>query len=349
VGCVNEPGQGCNDDNPCTKDICDADVGCLNEALPDGAACADGIQCTSNDVCTNGICAGQLDSNACNDKNDCTTDSCSEEQGCKNTPVANGTPCDDSVDATIDDACNAGKCQGFSDDCSAGITPSDPTLKVTFLEISSAQKMDIDGNGTTENAMAFVAPFLGTQLSEPVKNGQLMYLAHPDGLSKDESFPIHFFSSALAPDNPACDFQKTYCDYELSPEGFDEDCQPVASLPANTYQGNKITTTEPGTMVIPMVFDTGTANLTIHMARLDLSVSFSNGICVNFGGLLGGAVKMNELIVMMNLVPALQPLVPLINILLTPDIDTDGDGVPDAVSVVLSASGIGGKIVGVSE
>ncbi|HIN84997.1 MAG TPA: hypothetical protein EYN06_00850 [Myxococcales bacterium] len=349
VGCVFEAGQGCNDSNPCTQDICDPDVGCLNNPMAEDSSCGDGNPCTTNDLCKSGICEGTLDPNSCDDKNECTDDSCFPDSGCKHSPVANDTPCDDGDDATLEDTCNSGKCQGLADDCSSQITPSDPTLKITNLSVSSTEKMDIDGNGSMENTISLVAPFLGTALSDPITSGQLKYLAHPDGFGSTAPFPVHFFSSVVAPSNAACDYQKNYCDYELESNGFDESCVPVATLPSNIYQGTTLKTTEPGLVIIPMVFEATTVELTIYMAQLDVNLTLNNGVCDSFTGLLGGAVKIDELVAIMNQVPSLKPLAGLVEILLTPDIDTDDDGTADAVSIVLSAVGIGGKIVGVVE
>lgn len=69
--------QLCNDNNKCTDDVCDPNVGCLH------------VQ------------------KSCNDNNLCTTDTCDVKVGCKNTPMN----CDDSVSCTID-SCNAsnGQC-----------------------------------------------------------------------------------------------------------------------------------------------------------------------------------------------------------------------------------------------
>jgi hypothetical protein len=50
----------------------------------------------------------------CNDNNSCTTDQANSTGPtcCVNTPVANGTPCDDGNPNTRNDACQAGVCVG---------------------------------------------------------------------------------------------------------------------------------------------------------------------------------------------------------------------------------------------
>ena len=40
----------CNDNNPCTTDSCDEDIGCLHAALPDDSSCGEGITC-QNAIC----------------------------------------------------------------------------------------------------------------------------------------------------------------------------------------------------------------------------------------------------------------------------------------------------------
>jgi hypothetical protein len=67
-------------------------------------------------------CSSDVD---CNDGNQCTTDVCENpgtaEAYCSNTPVANGTSCDDGQFCTVDDVCTAGVCGGTARDCSDGI------------------------------------------------------------------------------------------------------------------------------------------------------------------------------------------------------------------------------------
>jgi len=60
--CAGIPGgQNCEDDNPCTQDICNPLGGCSHDPAPrDGFVCDDDNTCTSPDVCQGGICQGTL-------------------------------------------------------------------------------------------------------------------------------------------------------------------------------------------------------------------------------------------------------------------------------------------------
>lgn len=101
----------CDDGDPCTIDSCDGKEGCKHE--PDvGAACNDGDPCTTGEKCdAKAVCAGGV-VNKCNDNKPCTTDAC-KEGACVNTPVEEGTTCNDGNGCTDVDSCDAdGKCVG---------------------------------------------------------------------------------------------------------------------------------------------------------------------------------------------------------------------------------------------
>jgi hypothetical protein len=114
-----EPGSTtitCDDGNSCTVDSCEADVGCVHS--PGDGECDDGNDCTSGDHCSGGQCVA-ADSVDCNDKNPCTSDGCSPEDGCFHDIIA--APCDDGNPCTLNDQCVNGECQsGLSLDCNDG-------------------------------------------------------------------------------------------------------------------------------------------------------------------------------------------------------------------------------------
>ncbi len=49
--------ESCNDNNPCTNDVCGAS-GCTHPNAPSGTACSDGNTCTTGDTCQAGSCVG---------------------------------------------------------------------------------------------------------------------------------------------------------------------------------------------------------------------------------------------------------------------------------------------------
>ncbi len=104
--CVGGPALNCGDNNPCTDDDCQADVGCT--FTPNNAPCSDGNACTDNDQCKAGWCSGAAVT--CSDQNLCTADSCDPATGCQYLPAPG--PCDDGNACTTSDSCQAGECLG---------------------------------------------------------------------------------------------------------------------------------------------------------------------------------------------------------------------------------------------
>jgi hypothetical protein len=102
--CVAGPSVPVDDDNPCTVDSCDAELGARHEPLPDGTACGSDSNACTVDSCVQGAC--EHAAIACDDGNACTTDACDFTLGCVATPNV-GQACDDGDACTVDDACDA--------------------------------------------------------------------------------------------------------------------------------------------------------------------------------------------------------------------------------------------------
>jgi hypothetical protein len=102
----------CDDDNPCTKDVCTGLDGCDNPPL-DGTECQDGDLCTTADHCEAGACVGTP--MACEDVNPCTDDSCGDAGKCLHVP--NTAKCDDGDPCTLADQCQDNACAGVPVDC----------------------------------------------------------------------------------------------------------------------------------------------------------------------------------------------------------------------------------------
>ena len=104
--CLPGDPTACDDQNPCTDDVCDVLSDCQN--LPNQVTCTDGNACTQDDVCGGGVCVGGTVN--CNDANLCTDDSCAPTIGCEHEPNLDG--CQDGNPCTDFDMCEAGVCMG---------------------------------------------------------------------------------------------------------------------------------------------------------------------------------------------------------------------------------------------
>ncbi len=103
----------CNDESPCTQDLCAPLIGCQHFAKP--GSCSDDDACTYGDVCKDKVC---LPGKAvdCDDGNVCTADSCDPAKGCVGTPLQK--VCTDGDACTKGDKCVSGVCfPGAADDC----------------------------------------------------------------------------------------------------------------------------------------------------------------------------------------------------------------------------------------
>lgn len=137
-------GDSCDDGDPCTVDgqcstgqclpgsaipceggasgscevvVCDPLLGCVAKTASDGAACDDGLYCTTEDTCTAGTCSGEARDCSGIDET-CRVGTCSEAIGQCVLEAQTGEPCDDGVPCTELDACDAGTCAGSFRDCS---------------------------------------------------------------------------------------------------------------------------------------------------------------------------------------------------------------------------------------
>lgn len=101
----------CEDEVPCTRDLCDPAVGCVH--LGDDAACADDDPCTV-DRCAPDGCENPTadDGTPCGDFEACISADVCILGACVELSIPEGAPCDDERRCTIEDRCTAGRCVG---------------------------------------------------------------------------------------------------------------------------------------------------------------------------------------------------------------------------------------------
>ncbi|MFO7181342.1 MAG: MYXO-CTERM sorting domain-containing protein, partial [Pseudomonadota bacterium] len=104
--CTSDVEKDCDDNNPCTVDSCDPDVGCVHEPL-DGDECNDGNACTLEDRCVEGECVGEVPVQ-CAPLDEChVAGTCDPLTGaCSDPRKPDGEPCENTG------TCEAGKCVG---------------------------------------------------------------------------------------------------------------------------------------------------------------------------------------------------------------------------------------------
>jgi hypothetical protein len=101
----------------CRESRCVPQTGaCTTADAPDGTYCDEGLTCVVQAVCRAGACLGAP--LACDDRNVCTDDACTEAEGCTYTP--NRVPCDDGDPATVGERCDDGVCRAPTEPCDDG-------------------------------------------------------------------------------------------------------------------------------------------------------------------------------------------------------------------------------------
>lgn len=114
----------CDDNNSCTVDVCDPELGHCTQTFSEEPCgddvpcetCNDDEPCTVEDVCMNGQCMGAP--NPCEDDNLCTDDACTLGVGCVSTPNSNG--CEDGDECTDPGTCTDGACVTENKSCNDG-------------------------------------------------------------------------------------------------------------------------------------------------------------------------------------------------------------------------------------
>jgi len=145
--CIAGGDVSCDDNNLCTDDACDPDVGC--QFVPNQLQCDDQNACTEDDHCQAGACVAGILTD-CSDGNICTFDYCDIEEGCFN--QANQLPCDDGDACTEDDTCENGACQaGPPLDCNDGDPCTDDDCDALLGCLYNQNTADCDdGNACTD-------------------------------------------------------------------------------------------------------------------------------------------------------------------------------------------------------
>lgn len=362
----------CDDGNACTNDLCTEDgLGCLNE--PNTARCDDGNSCTVNDTCSDGFCAGV--SKNCSDGNPCTRDWC--DKGKCFHEAQNGIPCDDGLECSVNDHCEAGVCVADTSPCVCQPTFSPVVNKFVSMSIAdngqAGNGLNLDDNAATcapsSNCCCGVDNSLGPVAGLPVANdgikkamdeGQIVLLfEHRNFRTDGGAYTLAFYAGKLDPTNPTCDFKTQSCKYIVDHNIFDQDCNPLVTLDNAKVVGNKLTA---GGRQYRFPFDLPlVAGINLHVdlyaTKVEATVTLSGGKIAAMAGILGGAVPKQQIIDAITAIPDDQwpPDIPvdkgtilsLIEILVEPDIDGDGDGQPESASIGIKFNAIGGTITGV--
>ena len=349
----------CDDDNVCTLDDCNNEWGCVY--TPTGGNCSDVNVCTINDLCSAGSCVGTP--RVCEDYNYCTDNHCDKSSGCFFSP--NSLPCDDYNVCTYDDICGASACHGVS----MFENPAGKAATLTFGKNGKrGQAVDVDDDVTTcapkgwceegrDNAFSKLEWLFNPEMLDSVTDGTLSLLLEFEELRTDGNpFTMNLFWG-LRIDPVTCDPTTDGCNYGVYESSLTNGCDPVDGFANATISGTKLTAGGAGYVVpIRIVFGEYRVPVDLHRAEINASVSIVGGKVTGGAGALGGAMIMADLVAAIQSIPESGFPPPYVKSLvlayvnnpsfLKPDIDLDGDGTDEAISVGLPFSLVTGNLIG---
>ena len=145
----------CNDNDPCTADVCDPAKGCTN-GKQTGIGCDDGDECTVGDKCFGGVCKAGT-AKTCTTTGACQVAACDAKTGkCTTANSADGGSCDDGDKCTSGDECTKGVCAGQPKNCDDGKACTDSLCDASSgkcnhdIEKLNGQSCD-DGDACTKD------------------------------------------------------------------------------------------------------------------------------------------------------------------------------------------------------
>ncbi len=325
---------------------------------PDGAVTNPCAACKPDETCVNGQCEAKTTGPSkpcdgkCTDKQECKDDKCVDKTcpgGCK-------------ADEFCDKAADGGKGKCVKGACEL---PKQWNLvaKISKLQIAGAGKgCDLDGDQAIDNVAANIATLANTSLEDGVKDGSLLMLLEATGMKTDGS---KFDLALLAGDkvlDPKCDVTKDTCQYQLDEASYDLEAK-AATCPAKvlfddtTINGGKMKGGD-GSKSIFLTLPLAGLALTLEISKATIlgDVVGAPGWTATNNGLVCGAMTKKSLQDAVNALPAeelaklggKETVLSLLDQLLKPDIDIDGDDKPDLISIALEFETIPGEVKGVN-
>ena len=335
--------------------LCKASEKCVDEKCVVPEPC-DGL-CKVGEKCIDEKC---VPVDPCNGK--CTAGQVCAEGVCVEPAKACQPACFPGQVCDLSAAGGKGKC--VTPTCSLPSSWGPHIQKVTSFMIADADKgCDLDDDGKPDNAMGALKDLSGSQFSDAVKKGTLVMLFETATYKTDgTTFSAQVLWGAVDPSNTGCDVTKAGCKYTVNPSSYDlltpgmGPCKSKSML-TNAKVNNSTLKAKGQGMALVMPLTAGIElAMNISQAAFSAQVSNASQWLTTSSGKLCGVISKASLVDAVNAIPdeTLQSLggkatvLSLLESLLAPDIDTDGDDVEDAISVALELEAFGGSITGLT-
>ena len=233
--------------------------------------------------------------------------------------------------------------------------------KVTTLSILPATSgCDLTGDGVVDNTFSALAGLMNGNIGMAIMQGTLVILFNPSAWDANGS-PFQFSILGGAPDTSAaaCDYTGAGCSYTVSAANFTANpcggaCSAKSTVKALNQGGQMIGNAK--LVTIPIQFG---ALLALHLEALTFTgtVTDSNAWTTTTSGQMCGFITTSNLLSAIDQVPdaiwaqtsmTKAQIEQLLPVLMPADIDSDGDGVNDAISLALGIETKLGVITGIA-
>ena len=361
-------GKECGTIDGCDCGVCAGDEECNEESMCQCLPQCDGKEC-GPDGCGS-ICG------------ECSYGECTGSQ-CVCTPTCAGKSCGSNGCGGSCGSCPNSEICAWIGQCLASCTPNTVLFSNTAEKLNSmfmaltgmtGNGLDVDGNPSTcapwgkcengiDNSMGTLFDSIGAfvdinaQLEQGVNSGSIILIAELAGYNPNAlPFSVNMYiGDAVMPKNQ-CNFQTQTCDYQVEGDAINwNTCMPMVTFDNAKVVNNVLTAGGLGYMfdfVLPF-FSGQPLLMPLYNARIQATVQLANGQMKLIDGVIAGAVKKEILVDAVEDLPdqglpvSKDMIKNLLNMLITHDIDTDGDGVKDAASMGIKFTAIAGNIVGV--
>ena len=235
--------------------------------------------------------------------------------------------------------------------------------KVSKLNIPAGTVgCDLDADGKPNNALSTsLATFLvqaNEQLTKSIADGTINLMVETDGFKTDGSeFPGNMLIGDLDATNDKCDIMSdaANCKYTVAPSSYDPTaasgtCPALIAFPNMKIKDGALAAGGPKqTFSLALPIQGFTLNLKVNQATLQGKVAGTTAWDTTKQGLICGVIAVEDIKNAVQNIESLKDFAPLVTGLLKADIDVDGDGKKESVSVAIDFETVKGQITGMTK
>jgi len=247
--------------------------------------------------------------------------------------------------------------------------------KINALDLGTSgdpgEGMDVDGDVTTcapegncsggiDNQLSTLALLVQGGIDEAIVQGTLILVIEYEGMPEAAgTTTLNMYAARIAPDDEECDWLQEACRYRIRPDAVDDACVPLVQFADATVSENGEVSsggTATDNMVLTLPVFGVLLKLPVRYARLEGEIERNGkGEAIRIHGMIGGAIPSADLFSAIASVPADEFasvglsrnfILGAVENLVVDDVDTDGDGQPDAASIAAHFDTLGAKLVG---